>query len=46
MQYILVDHPTLGLECILKQITHMGISIMLKLKGRAIYQNALHLPKP
>jgi len=34
------------IKCILKQITHMGISIMLKSQGRAIDQNALHLPKP
>jgi len=47
MQCILVDRPILGLERILKQITHMGISIiMLKSQGRAIDQNALHLPKP
>jgi len=30
MQCILVDHPTLGFERILKQITHIGISIILK----------------
>jgi len=30
MQCILVDSPTLGFERILKQITHMGISIMMK----------------
>jgi len=37
MQYILVDRPTLGFEHILKQITNPN--------GRAIDQNALHLPK-
>jgi len=30
MQCILVDRPTLGIEHILKQITYMGVSIMLK----------------
>jgi len=30
MQCILVDRPILGFDCISKQITHMGISIMLK----------------
>jgi len=31
---------------ILKQITYMGISIMLKSQGRENDQNAMHLPKP
>jgi len=30
MQCVLVDRPILGFERILKQISHMGISIMLK----------------
>jgi len=43
MHCILVDSPTLGFERILKHITHIGISIMLKSQGRVIDQNALHL---
>jgi len=30
LQYILGDRPILGFKRILQQITHMGISIMLK----------------
>jgi len=36
--------PSLGFERILKQITHTELSIMLNPSGKAIDQNALHLP--
>jgi len=42
MQCILVDHPTLGFERILRQITHMEDIHYVEIP---IDQNVLHLPK-
>jgi len=43
MQCILVIRALpQGFERILKKITHMGISIMLKSQGQAIDENALY----
>jgi len=33
MQCILIDRPTFGFECILKQITHMEIFIIIVKQG-------------